>query len=65
MRLSTIHPKGDQSEKPNKKRALIALSALLMLLKVHPSGFEPETFGSVVDALATNENAVGTGKTLV
>jgi hypothetical protein len=42
--------KGDQSEKPNKKRALIALSALLMLLKVHPSGFEPETFGSVVDA---------------
>jgi hypothetical protein len=33
--------------------------------EVHPSGFEPETFGSVVDAWATNKNAVGTGKTLV
>ena len=35
------------SEKPNKKRALMALSALLMMLEIHPSGFEPETFGSV------------------
>lgn len=36
-----------QNQKPNKKRALMALGALLMLLQIHPSGVEPETFGFV------------------
>ncbi len=51
-----------ESQKPNKKRALMALGSLLMILGIHPPGFEPGTFGSVdanvVDATTCN------GKTL-
>ncbi len=35
-----------RSTKPNKKRALMALASLLMVLGVHPRGFEPLTLGS-------------------
>ncbi len=31
---------------PNKKRALMALLSLLMVMKIHPVGFEPTTLGS-------------------
>jgi hypothetical protein len=31
---------------PNKKRALMALASLLMVMKIHPVGFEPTTLGS-------------------
>ena len=34
------------SKKPNKKRALMALSTLLMAMGIHPIGFEPITLGS-------------------
>jgi hypothetical protein len=33
--------------------------------EVHPSGFEPETFGSVVDTLGVSKNPVGPIETLV
>lgn len=35
-----------ETQKPNKKRALMALATVLMFLKVHPIGFEPITLGS-------------------
>lgn len=35
-----------ENQKPNKKRALMALVGLLMALKIHPIGFEPITLGS-------------------
>ncbi len=35
-----------KTEKPNKKRALMALGSLLMMAGVHPVGFEPTTLGS-------------------
>ncbi len=37
---------GTENQKPNKKRALMALGGLLMALKIHPIGFEPITLGS-------------------
>ena len=35
-----------ETQKPNKKRALMALATVLMFLKIHPIGFEPITLGS-------------------
>jgi integrase len=36
----------EETQKPNKKRALMALSGLLMAIGIHPVGFEPTTLGS-------------------